>query len=178
MKRLALLVFCFVVMLSGMSVAATRTPLGSENHIMEGFCADIDEGKAISLHFCASQHSKAAQVSMLYTMYVEIYGPTNIELDKKQIVLVHAVSRNELPYQIDATIKATVQDSLPARSRLTVHVLEVPWVVVKLLRQGQPIEIYVSINGKKHWFKPTREELKEIRMIANLDPIVEPPRRR
>lgn len=153
----------------GSSHATTRTPLSPEPHILTGFCADIDNDSMASWHFCAKQVKDGPKTVMSFVIYVELYADRHLAIDNNQIVIVNKKTRHELKYTVDAQVKGSIDEAPEIQSKVTAYVLSVPEILVRLLGEGKPIESYVEIQGTKVWFKPTPEELKEIRMIAIME---------
>jgi len=151
--------------------AEIRTPYSEGLNMISGYCTDLDNRQSLSLHFCAQQVKAGPEYVMAYILYVEVFGPGIVVIDSNEIVLVHNESGMENKFTFDNAITADVSNVVPAFSKMTVHYLLLPEIVVRLISEGQEFSAYIWIQGKRYDFIPTSQELKEIRMIANVEAI-------
>ena len=164
---ISFIIFCLMLWpLNGHTTI--RTPANQGYYVVRAFCSDIDDKKPISLHFCAKE-IKHRTPNIIYVMYIEVSGPKHITLDNSKITIVHLESGKELPYTIDDSLMA-VTDGEPSETKhLSIFFIYLPEILVKIMREDVEVGVYITLGGKKHQFKLTKEEHNEFRMIAGVE---------
>ena len=121
-----------------------------------GACA-VFENKDSKLHFCALD----VNYTVVHTIYVTLTGKSRKSLNKDEIIITQKVSK------IPAHLKSFASQEVNTENGVsTIHMVEIPFVFIKHLREGIPISVSFASDTQKHDFLFTKEQLQEIRMIS------------